>query len=86
MDGQKRLKAGPDIQSYRGLNIINTRSFSLEDGAPPRDVLRRRVRVAEYYRIPWEDGNHKRSYSFYDESKVSTVFPTWIVEDYPCYV
>jgi hypothetical protein len=68
-DGQKRLRDGPDIASYRGLNIINTRSFSLEDGAPPRDVLRRRVRVAEYHRIPWEAGNHNRSYSFYDESK-----------------
>lgn len=50
-DGAKRLRAGPDINSYRGLNIINSRAFSLEDGAPPRDVLRRRVRVAEYYRI-----------------------------------
>jgi hypothetical protein len=62
---------GPNISSYRGLNIINTRSFSLEDGAPPRDVLCRRVRVAEYHRIPWEPENSKRSFSFYDESKDS---------------
>lgn len=53
-DGVKRLKTGPDIGSYRGLGVIHSRSFSLEDGAPPRDVLRRRVRVAEYYRIPWQ--------------------------------
>jgi hypothetical protein len=70
-DGQRRLMDGPNIASYRGLNIINTRSFSLEDGAPPRDVLRRRVRVAEYHRIPWEEGNEERSWSFYDESKDS---------------
>lgn len=31
------------------------RQYSLETGAPPRDLLRRRVRVAEYYRIPWSD-------------------------------
>lgn len=54
---------------YRGLNIIHSRSFSMEEGAPPRDVLRRRVRVAEYYRIPWENDNVGRSYGFYDESK-----------------
>ena len=68
-EGTKRLKQGPNISSYRGLNIINSRSFSLEDGAPPRDVLRRRVRVAEYYRIPWEPGVEKKYFSFYDESK-----------------
>jgi hypothetical protein len=68
-DGVRRLKAGPNISTYRGLNIIHSRSFSMEEGAPPRDVLRRRVRVAEYYRIPWQEGNDKRSYGFYDESK-----------------
>lgn len=69
IDGIKRLKGGPDIKSYRGLNIINTRMMSMEDGAPPRDILRRRVRVAEYYRIPWEDGIESKSFAFYDESK-----------------
>ena len=54
-DGAKRLKSGPEIGSYRGLKIINSRSFSMEDGAPPRDVLRRRVRTAEYYRIPYSE-------------------------------
>jgi hypothetical protein len=68
-DGMRRLKTGPNINMYRGLNIINSRSFSMEDGAPPRDVLRRRVRVAEYYRIPWEEGIQDRHFAFYDESK-----------------
>ncbi|NDC89615.1 MAG: hypothetical protein EB075_12610, partial [Bacteroidetes bacterium] len=68
-DGARRLKQGPNINSYRGLSVINSRSFHLEDGAPPRDVLRRRVRVAEYYRIPWEPGCEQKHYSLYDESK-----------------
>lgn len=51
-DGLKRLRQGPQLDSYRGLNIIHSRQYSLETGAPPRDLLRRRVRVAEYYRIP----------------------------------
>lgn len=42
----------------------------MEEGAPPRDVLRRRVRVAEYYRIPYENGVESKSFAFYDESKV----------------
>lgn len=70
-DGNKRLKAGPSIGSYRGLKVINSRSFSMEDGAPPRDVLRRRVRTAEYYRIPWSDDVESKHFSFYDESKDS---------------
>lgn len=68
-DGVRRLKDGPSINTYRGLKIINSRSFSMEDGAPPRDVLRRRVRVAEYYRIPYEEGIEDKYFSFYDESK-----------------
>ena len=47
-DGMKRLKQGPMLDSYRGLNIIHSRQYSLETGAPPRDLLRRRVRVAEW--------------------------------------
>lgn len=47
-----------------------SRAFSMEEGAPPRDVLRRRVRVAEYYRIPYENGVESKSFAFYDESKV----------------
>lgn len=68
-DGVRRLKEGPSIQTYRGLKIINSRSFSMEDGAPPRDVLRRRIRVAEYYRIPYEEDIEKKFFAFYDESK-----------------
>ena len=68
-DGQRKLREGPDIGSYRGLKIINTRAFSMEEGAPPRDVLRRRVRVAEYYRIPYEMNVEQKSFAFYDESK-----------------
>ena len=51
-DGVKRLKQGPEIQSYRGLKIVPSRAFSMETGVAPRDIMRRRVRVAEYYRIP----------------------------------
>jgi hypothetical protein len=68
-DGTRRLKNGPDINTYRGLRIVHSRSFSMEDGAPPRDVLRRRVRVAEYYRIPHEEGIEDKFFSLYDESK-----------------
>lgn len=50
-DGVRRLKQGPDMPKYRGLDVINSRSFALETGAPPRDLLNRRVRVAEYYQI-----------------------------------
>jgi hypothetical protein len=37
------------------MTCLHSRQYSLETGAPPRDLLRRRVRVAEYYRIPWSD-------------------------------
>ena len=40
-DGVKRLKNGPEIQSYRGLKIIPSRAFSMETGIAPRDILRR---------------------------------------------
>lgn len=49
-----------------------------QDGAPPRDILRRRVRVAEYHRIPWEEGVEKRSFAFYDEAKDSWQKFTWL--------
>jgi hypothetical protein len=51
-DGVKRLKQGPDLASYRGLSVIHSRSFAMEAGQHPRDILRRRVRTAEFYRIP----------------------------------
>jgi hypothetical protein len=68
-DGIKRLKDGPNLPVYRGLRVINTRSFSLETNAHPRDLLRRKVRVAEYYRIPWHDENPTRIFQMYDESR-----------------
>ena len=40
-DGMRRLKNGPSLDSYRGLSMIHSRQYSLETGAPPRDLLRR---------------------------------------------
>ncbi len=68
-EGAKRLRTGPDLQSYRGINIIHTRAFSMETGAPPRDILRRRVRVAEYYRILPHRDNYKRLFQLYNEER-----------------
>lgn len=76
-DGKARLAAGPELPSYRGLNIINSRKFSMDAGTAPRDLLRRRVRVAEYYRIPYTDDNINRSYEFYDQSRDSMFRLTW---------
>eukprot|EP00961_Rhodomonas_salina_P297754 3937465-Rhodomonas_salina.1 len=80
IDGVKRLRAGPDIPSYRGVNIIKSSAFSMETNTPPRDVMRRRVRVAEYYWIPYEgddsrgvDKRENRTYQFYDEGRDSWV-------------
>ena len=70
-DGKRKLAQGPDLPSYRGVNIINTRQFSLESGAAPRDMLRRRVRVSEHYRIAWEPSNLDKRYEFYDQSRDS---------------
>lgn len=52
IDGVRRLRDGPELSKYRGLSVINTRSFSLEAGRAPRDLLVRRVRVAEHYAVP----------------------------------
>ena len=76
-EGTKRLKQGPNLNSYRGLSVINSRSFAMETGATPRDVLRRRVRVGEYYRIPWIEGVENRTFEFYDESKDAWQRFTW---------
>jgi hypothetical protein len=71
-DGLKRLAQGPDLPSYRGLNIIHSQKFSLEAGREPRNVLRRKVRVAEYYWLPHDDTqNSECSYEFYDQSSDS---------------
>lgn len=77
-DGKRKLAAGPDLPSYRGLSIINTRQFSLESGTAPRDMLRRRVRVSEHYRIPWELNNLRKRYEFYDQSRDSMFYLSWL--------
>ena len=68
-EGPKRLRAGPDLSSYRGIGIVHTRAFSMETGAPPRDVLRRRVRVAEYYRIRPSERNAGYRFQLYNEER-----------------
>lgn len=40
------------MPSYRGLKVIKSKSFSLDEGSQPRDLLRRRVRTAEFYLVP----------------------------------
>ena len=75
--GPAKLAAGPELATYRGLRIINTRKFSMESGTAPRDLLRRRVRVAEYYRIPWHEDNPRRSYEFYDQSRDTMFRLSW---------
>jgi hypothetical protein len=65
-DGLKRLAQGPDLPSYRGLNIIHSQKFSLEPGRKPRNVLKRRVRVAEYYWVPLADVT---SYQIYNQKR-----------------
>ena len=76
-DGKRKLAQGPDLPSYRGLQIINTRQFSLEAGTAPRDMLRRRVRVCEHYRIPWDPKNLLKRYEFYDQSRDSMFYLSW---------
>lgn len=69
IDGVKRLKQGPDLSSYRGLSVIHSRAFSLEAGQQPRDILRRRVRTAEYYRILPHKDNYLREFELYTEER-----------------
>jgi hypothetical protein len=68
-DGVKRLRQGPDLASYRGLSVIHSRAFIMEDGQHPRDILRRRVRTAEYYRILPHKDNIKREFELYNEER-----------------
>jgi len=68
-DGAKRLKQGPDLASYRGLSVIHSRAFSMEAGQQPRDILRRRVRTAEYYRIPPSKSNVDYEFELYNEER-----------------
>jgi hypothetical protein len=64
VEGQKLLKQGPDLPMYRGLKIIKSKAFSLDEGSAPRDVMRRRVRVAEFYLVK---SNELASVHLYDE-------------------
>jgi len=77
-DGARRLAQGPELPSYRGLSIINTRKFSMEAGAVPRDLLRRRVRVCQHYYIPWSENVMKGLFEFYDEGKDSFFTKSWV--------
>ena len=71
-DGLKRLAQGPDLPSFRGLNIIHSQKFSLEAGREPRNVLRRKVRVAEYYWMPYDAGQQGEvHYELYDQASDS---------------
>ena len=65
IDGVKRLRQGPDLGTYRGLSVIHTRSFAMETGQHPRDV----VRTAEYYRILPNKKNVTREFEFYNEER-----------------
>lgn len=76
-DGKRKLAQGPDLPSYRGLSFVNSRKFSTEAGAAPRDMMRRRVRVAEHYRIPWEKENLTKRYEFYDQSRDTMFYLRW---------
>lgn len=68
-DGLKRLKQGPELPSYRGLQIVNSRKFSMEAGTMPRDMLRRRVRVCQHYNIQPSASNTHTEFEFYDEDR-----------------
>lgn len=77
-EGTSRLAQGPDLPSYRGLSIINTRKFAMDSGTIPRDILRRRVRVSQHYHIPWHESNYNSLFEFYDEGKDSFFTKTWM--------
>ena len=71
-DGLKRLAQGPDLPAFRGLSIIHSQKFALEAGREPRNVLRRKVRVAEHYWLPHETGRSvDYMYEFYDQNSDS---------------
>ncbi|EKX35658.1 hypothetical protein GUITHDRAFT_146309 [Guillardia theta CCMP2712] len=72
ISGPMLLKQGPELPSYRGLSIIHSRKFEINQGEQPRDVLRRRSRVAEHYRINgYVRDLHDKRFRFYDQSKDS---------------
>jgi len=77
VDGLKRLAAGLELNSYRCLQIINSRKLSMDAGTAPRDLLRRKVRVAEYYHIAYEPGIETCSFEFYNQSRDSMFVVSW---------
>lgn len=77
IDGVKRLRQGPDLTSYRGVSVVPSRSFSMENGQPPRDMLRRRIRVAEYYRIVGDANSPGKTFEFYNEDRDTFFTVAW---------
>jgi len=39
--------------------------------------MRRRVRVSEHIRIPWDNHNPSKRYEFYDQSRDSMFYLSW---------
>jgi len=77
-DGKRRLAEGPDIKTYRGIRIIHSRAFKIEEGSAPRDLLRRRVRVSEFYLLPNCSSGHFNNNATADDSSLlggSTAMP-----------
>lgn len=65
-DGKKTLRDGPMLQKFRGLSVIKSKAFSMDEGMMPRDLLRRRVRVGEHY--IGETGTHGEVKLYNEES------------------
>ena len=80
VEGQKLLKQGPDLPMYRGLKIVKSKAFSLDEGSAPRDIMRRRVRVAEYYLIQTEALD---KVMLYDETADNFVPVNWKADIMP---
>ena len=83
-DGKKLLKQGPTLPAYRGLKIIKSKCFSLDNGLQPRDILRRRVRTAEFYVVPRmnEDGVTVELYDEGSDNWARLVLPPGFVREF----
>jgi len=78
-DGKKLLRDGPMMDIYRGLKIVKSKAFSLEEGNAPRDLMRRRVRVGEFYSGSWFE---LESVTLYDEeSDNMEIISRQVIED-----
>jgi hypothetical protein len=49
----------------------------MDAGSAPRDLLRRRVRVAEFYRILWKEGIEGHFFEFYDQARETMFKVSW---------